>query len=107
RGGRAPSLGRGPQTRAGPKTPQSTIEVSDDVIEADAAQAEGCFALATGIGDDQNRPVAAQYASRPGRVLACQSNVDASGEIRRRELGRVPSVQQLGPDLLQGQGVIE
>ena len=84
-----------------------SVEVADDVVEADAAQAHRRFVLAPGIGDDHDRALAAQHRAGPRRVLAAEADVDAAGQVRGGELRRIARVEHLGADRLQRQHLLE
>ena len=77
------------------------------MIEADAAEAEGCFALATGVGDDHDRPVATQHASRPGRVLAASPTLMLPARCAAANSAGSRVSSNWAPTCLQGQHVVE
>ena len=78
---------------------QPVLQVADDVIEADAAEANRRLVLAAGVGDDHDRTLAIEDRAGPGRVLAAEADVDAAGKMRGGELAgsRVSRICAAGP----------
>ena len=55
------------------------------MIEADAAEPDGGFVLAAGVGDDDDGMLAIEHGAGPGGVLAAEADVDAARQMRRGE----------------------
>src|SRR4249919_2012820 len=62
---RTDAFGCSRQVRPRLEAPQSVLEVADDVIEADTAEAYGGFVLAAGIRDDHDRAFSVEDGPRP------------------------------------------
>ena len=86
---------------------QSILQISDDVIEADAPEAGGRFVLPARVRDDHDRMFAIQHRSGPCRVLAAEADVDAARQMRRRKFGGVARVENLRASLLQREHAVE
>src|SRR5262249_9842606 len=82
-------------------------EISNDLIEADAPQPKGGFAFAPGVCDHHDRPFAVEDCSRPTRILAPETDVDAAREMSRREFRGIARVEQLGADFLQRENGVD
>src|ERR1700724_1655735 len=56
---------------------ETVLEIADDLIEADQSQPRRRLVLASRVGDDHNRLLAAQHGAGPGGILAAETDVDA------------------------------
>src|SRR5262245_38914453 len=91
----ADAFSRRRQVRPPCETAQAVFQKAGNVIEPDAAEARRRLMLAARIGDDDDRIVVVENRAGPGRILATQADVDASGKMRGREIVRVARVQNL------------
>src|SRR5581483_3910300 len=82
----------------GAKTP---FQAPEDIVEADAAQTYGRFALAAGGRDDHDGAIAVEQRAGPRGVLAVQADVEAAREMTRGELRGIARVEDLGTVGLQ------
>ena len=78
-----------------------SFKISGDVIEADAAEADGGFVLPAGGGDDDDGMLAIEHGAGPRGVLAAEADVDAARQMRGGEFGRIARVENLRADCLQ------
>ena len=100
------SVGHTRSGRSG-KRFHASLQVAFDVIETDAAQAQGGFLLASGLGDDHDGLGAVEHRARPGGVLAAESDVDAAGEVTLGVLGGVADVEDLSARVSHAQDFVE
>ena len=73
------------------------------MVEADAAETNGGFVFASGVGDDDDRMDAIENGSGPGGVLAAEADVDAAGEVSGTKFLGIASVENLRAFGLQGE----
>src|ERR1700760_29087 len=71
---------------------QTILEIAGDVVEADTAEPNGGFVLASGSRDDDDGVRMIEDGAGPRRVLASKADVDAAGEVGGGELVGVASV---------------
>ncbi len=86
----------------------ATFEVAADVVEADAAEAEGGLFFAAGFGDESDGAGAVEDGAGPGGVGAGEADVDGGGEMAGGVLGRFTDVEELeiwGEDFVEGEGL--
>ena len=77
------------------------MEISGDIVEANAAEAHHCFCFAAGFGNDHNRPFVAEKRTAPSGVFPLESNVDGTGEVGTLEIYCLAHVENLSPLILQ------
>src|SRR5580704_6635492 len=92
----AEGFGGGDEVGTRVEAAEAVAEVADDVIEADAAKADGGFFFAAGSGDDDDGILAVEDGACPGGILAAESDVDAAFEMGGGEFGGVARVEDLG-----------
>src|SRR4029450_4220607 len=71
------------------------MEITDDAIESDAAEAHRRLLLTTRFRDDHDRSLRAENRACPRGVLAAEPDVYAAGEMCGRELGGVAGIEDL------------
>jgi len=94
--GGAEAVGFDQEVGAGFEGVEAVLEISGDVIEADAPEAHGGLVLAAGCGDDDDGVLAIEEGADPGCVLTAEADVDASGEMSGGEFGGVAGIEDLG-----------
>ncbi len=83
------------------------MQVALDVIEADAAQAQGGFLLASRLGNDHDGLGAVEHGAGPSGVLAAEPDVDAAGQVTLGVLGGIANVEDLRACIAHPQDFIE
>ena len=73
----------------------SVFQVSDGVVEPNASQSHHGFFFVVTVADHNNRRVVAQDRTRPGGVLALESDIDRTRQIRAFEISRFTNIDQL------------
>ena len=86
---------------------QAVLQVADDVVEADATEANGGFFFAAGRRDDDDGIFSIENRSGPSGVLAAEADVDAAFEMSGGELGGIARVENLRVGGLQTQNCVE
>src|SRR6185437_15620847 len=105
--GWAHAFGGGDEIGAVGQCGETVGEEAAHVIEADAAEAEGSFVLAAGLGDDDDGFLTVEQRAGPGGVLATEADVEAADEMALGELGAVADVEELRANLLEVENFIE
>jgi hypothetical protein len=85
----------------GLQRPQAVAQVARDVVETDPAQSHHRFFLAARLGDHHDRLFVAQNRSAPRGILALQTDVDRTRQIRALEIRRLAHIDQLRAALAQ------
>ena len=99
----AEARGRLGEVRTVRQREQAVVQVTDDVVEADAAEAHARLRLGAARADDDDRLRVVEDGAGPGGVLSAESDVQAAAQVGGGEVGRVARVEQLRAVALQRQ----
>jgi len=83
--------------KIGPRfeSPQTIFEKARDIIETDAAETDGGFIFACGVGNDDDGLGLIEDGAGPGGVLAVETDVDATGKMGRSKLIGLAGIEDL------------
>ena len=95
------AFGPAEEVEAGLKGLHAAFEITRYVVESDPPESQGRLLLPSWLSHDSDGPFTIKHRSRPRRVLAAESDVDAAREVPLPELSGLTNIQHLYAFALQ------